>query len=181
MPSCSMRQSLSKCAHLLSYLSAAWARIPLLSVSSGTDHGISTTALFGKERAVTFVIDLASLFRRDLSRLRRQIDSFPNGDAIWLTPPGVTNSAGNLVLHIEGNLREYIGRQLGNLAYVRNRPQEFSSKGLPKEELIRRIAALCRSIPSIVESISATQIDEVYPSRPPTDASVRTSSHPGIS
>ena len=49
--------------------------------------------------------ELASLFSRDLNRLRNQIDSFPNDEALWLTLPGVPNSAGNLALHIEGNLR----------------------------------------------------------------------------
>jgi hypothetical protein len=61
--------------------------------------------------------DLAALFRRDLSSLIRQIDAFPNDEALWQTVPGVTNSAGNLALHIEGNLREYIGRQLGKLVW----------------------------------------------------------------
>ena len=45
------------------------------------------------------------------------------------TLPGVINPAGNLALHIEGNLREFVGRQLGQLTYKRNRELEFSSRG----------------------------------------------------
>ena len=37
-----------------------------------------------------------------------KIEAFPNDEALWQTLPGVMNSAGNLALHIEGNLREVL-------------------------------------------------------------------------
>jgi hypothetical protein len=86
-----------------------------------------------------FANELVTLFTRDLNRLTQQIAEFPNEEALWQTLPGVTNSAGNLALHLEGNLREYVGRQLGGIAYTRQRPLEFSSKGLTRAELIARI------------------------------------------
>jgi hypothetical protein len=106
---------------------------------------------------------LASLFHRDLARLMRQIESFPNDEALQRTPPGITNSAGNLVLHIEGNLREYVGRQLGNLPFIRNRQMEFSPQGLRKEDLRTRVAELERSIPPIVSGLSLEQMEREYP------------------
>ena len=48
--------------------------------------------------------ELAALFRRDLSRLIQQIEAYPNDEIVWHTHPAITNSAGNLVLHLEGNL-----------------------------------------------------------------------------
>jgi hypothetical protein len=108
-------------------------------------------------------IDLAALFDRDLSRLVQEIEAFPNDEALWQTLPGVTNSAGNLALHIEGNLREYIGRQLGKLAYSRKRSLEFSLKGIRREELSSRIAELKHLIPSIVEDLSSDQMKMEYP------------------
>lgn len=107
--------------------------------------------------------ELASLFRRDLARLSKQIKSFPDDETIWQTVPGVTNTAGNLALHLEGNLREFVGRQLGQLQYTRDRELEFSAKGVTKEELGKRLAELSESIPSIVENLSAAQMDEEYP------------------
>ena len=68
---------------------------------------------------------MAGLYRRDLSRLLQEIERFPDDGALWRTLPGVTNSAGNLILHLEGNLREFIGRQLGNVAFERKRDLEF--------------------------------------------------------
>jgi hypothetical protein len=60
---------------------------------------------------MTTTSELAHLFRRDLEKLRRQVEAFPNDELLWQTLPGVTKAAGNLALHIEGNLREFIGRQ----------------------------------------------------------------------
>jgi Protein of unknown function (DUF664) len=107
--------------------------------------------------------NLALLFRRDLSRLIQQIDAFPDDETLWRPLPGIANSAGNLALHIEGNLREYIGRQIGKLPYKRMRELEFSSKGLPREELRSRVEQLGDSIPSIVGELSSEQMQMEYP------------------
>ena len=107
--------------------------------------------------------DLARLYARDLTRLRQQIETFPNDETLGQTLPGITNSAGNLVLHLEGNLREYIARQLGNLPYQRARNLEFSSKELSKLDLLARIVELHRTIPAIVESLTPEQLDATYP------------------
>lgn len=106
---------------------------------------------------------LAPLFRRDLTRLGQQIEAFPGEDVLWLTPPHFTNPPGNLVLHLEGNLREYVGRQLGNVPYVRNRPLEFSTRGVSKAELIARVAELRQLIPSVIDRLSPEQMQKDYP------------------
>lgn len=112
---------------------------------------------------MSFARDLASLFGRDISRLVEQIRAFSGDEALWTTPPGITNSAGTLTLHLDGNLREYIGRQLGGVSYTRDRPSEFSARGVSKSELIVRISELCELVPSIVARLSETQIEAVYP------------------
>ena len=107
--------------------------------------------------------DLAFLFDRDLAKLTQQIEAFPTDEALWQTLPGVTNAAGNLALHIEGNLREFVGRQLGNLPYERKRELEFSSKGQSRDELSKRLAEVRRSIPPIIKELSAEQMQMEYP------------------
>ena len=107
--------------------------------------------------------NLAPLFRRDLERLRRQIEAFPNDDTLWRALPGVTNSAGNLALHLEGNLREYIGRQLGHLPYVRTRQAEFDTKGLTRAEIAGRIELLVHSIPAILDQLAPHHLAAAYP------------------
>ncbi len=107
--------------------------------------------------------ELASLLSRDLNRLRKQIDSFQTDDALWQILPGVTNSAGNLALHLEGNLREFVGRQLGQLPYERKRDLEFSSKGLTKIEVGVRLEELSTMIPRVVENLSKEELEDQYP------------------
>jgi uncharacterized damage-inducible protein DinB len=107
--------------------------------------------------------DLAALFQRDLSKLNREIAAFPDDETLWRKLPGITNAAGNLALHLEGNLREFIGRQLGNLPYTRARELEFSQKGIGRDELAARMAELQRTIPAVVEGLSAEQMEAEYP------------------
>lgn len=106
---------------------------------------------------------LALLFRRDLTRLMQQIDAYPDDEMLWRTCPGITNSAGNLVLHLEGNLREYVGRQLGGVEYRRQRELEFKSKNLSRDELVARIAELRNLIPALVAALSSEQLQSEYP------------------
>jgi hypothetical protein len=62
--------------------------------------------------------DLAELFRRDLTRLAQEIETFPDEELLWQTVPGVTNCAGNLALHLEGNLREYVAKCSAELSII---------------------------------------------------------------
>lgn len=107
--------------------------------------------------------ELAALFSRDLTRLARELRAFPDTTAVWATVPGITNAAGSLVLHLEGNLREYIGRQLGQIPYTRDRQREFSERGVERADLIARIEAVSETIPPLVESLSNGVLDAPYP------------------
>jgi uncharacterized damage-inducible protein DinB len=82
---------------------------------------------------------LKTIFKRDLNRLKQEIELYQNESQIWTIQKGITNSAGNLCLHVVGNLNTYIGSTFGNTNYARNRELEFSLKDIPKMELIRKI------------------------------------------
>ena len=82
---------------------------------------------------------LKSLFNRDLNKLKVEIESYQNENQIWEIDKNISNSAGNLCLHLIGNINTYIGAEIGKTAYVRNRPLEFSLKNIPKSELITKI------------------------------------------
>ena len=59
---------------------------------------------------------------------------------IWFSPNGHLNSAGNLILHLCGNIRQYIISSLGGLPDTRERETEFSTKGgLTREELVGKL------------------------------------------
>lgn len=108
--------------------------------------------------------ELAALIRRDLGRLRQEIEAFGDDSTrLWASLPGVTNSAGNLALHLEGNLREYIGRQLGGIDYTRGRPLEFSTRDLAVSEVVNRVAALETAIPEVISALRDESLDSTYP------------------
>ena len=76
-------------------------------------------------------VALAEIFERDLNKVKQEISSYTDEKAIWKTIEGISNSAGNLALHICGNLRHFVGNTLGNSGYIRQRDLEFSSKDIP--------------------------------------------------
>jgi hypothetical protein len=82
---------------------------------------------------------------------------------LWQCAPGVTNSAGNLVIHLEGNLREYIGRQLGGIFYSRVRSEEFAPAAVPAADLLRRMQAVRQLVPDVIAALSSEQLEAAYP------------------
>jgi hypothetical protein len=107
--------------------------------------------------------ELAALFARDIARLIQELQAFPDTESVWKTAPGVTNAAGTLALHLEGNLREYIGRQLGQIAFTRDRPLEFSARGVARDDLIARLEGVKAQIPSVISKLSDAQLEAIYP------------------
>lgn len=107
--------------------------------------------------------ELSALYARDLMRVVQELRAFPDAATVWQTVPGVTNAAGTLALHLEGNLREYIGRQLGKIAYTRQRPLEFSTRGVPQSELVARLESVQEMVPRVIASLSQGQLESTYP------------------
>ncbi len=102
---------------------------------------------------------------RDLRSLDRQIAAYPDDASLWLTPPGISNSAGNLALHIVGNLRHFVGGALGNSGYVRDRDAEFSAKNISREAVRAEIARGISDVESAFESMDALQLRSPFPLR----------------
>lgn len=107
--------------------------------------------------------ELAALYSRDLSRLIQELSAFPDTATLWQTRAGITNAAGNLALHLEGNLREFIGRLMGKIEFARDRPREFSDSGIEQAELIRRLTAVRDEIPPLIARMTAEELDADFP------------------
>ncbi|MBO0935516.1 DinB family protein [Fibrella sp. HMF5335] len=103
------------------------------------------------------------LFDRDLSRLAGQIEAYTTEESLWLVRGGITNAAGNLCLHLLGNLNEYIGRQLGQIAYTRQRDTEFSARDVPRAELLAGIADTRIRLVRTFDHLRDSQLQDPYP------------------
>ncbi len=106
--------------------------------------------------------ELAALFRRDLTRLAQELRAFPDQGPLWVKPPGINNSIGTLVLHLEANLRDYIGFQLGGIPYTRQREVEFSQTGLDISDLRSRADSLASMIPEVLGGLSEAQLNKMH-------------------
>ena len=74
--------------------------------------------------------------------------------------PGL-NSIGNLVLHLCGNLRQWVVAGLGGAPDVRNRPAEFAERGtVAKDELVRNLEAVVEEAKRILAGVDARQLTE---------------------
>jgi uncharacterized damage-inducible protein DinB len=113
-------------------------------------------------RSVSLATDLAALFRRDLTRLAQELRAFPEDGPLWVKPTGINNSIGTLVLHIEANLRDYIGLQLGGVPYTRQREREFSETGLGIDDLRARADSLASTIPEVLACLSEADLGGMY-------------------
>jgi len=106
---------------------------------------------------------LKSLYNRDLNKLKFEIESYQSEESIWKIDKNISNSAGNLCLHLVGNLNTYIGAELGKTGYVRNRELEFSLKNIPKTELIEKVESTIKMIDSTLDKLSNEDLEKDYP------------------
>jgi len=116
------------------------------------------------------ITEFAKVYERDINRLKQEIESFKQEKNLWVTTGAIKNSSGNLCLHLIGNLRTYIGRNMGNHDYVRDRDAEFNLKGVERQDLLQQIdmtrAVVGSTFANLKEtSLKAFHIEEVlgYP------------------
>ena len=106
---------------------------------------------------------LKILFERDLKKLKLEIELYQNEDQLWVTKNGISNAAGNLCLHLIGNLNCYIGAELGKTNYIRNRPLEFSLYSIPKSELLTKIDETILVVNQSLSKITEQELQNEYP------------------
>lgn len=106
---------------------------------------------------------LKILFNRDLNKLKTEIESYQNESDIWKIQKGIANSAGNLCLHLVGNLNTYIGAEFGKTGYIRNRALEFSLKDIPRAELIQKIEETIVVVNNALNIISEEELKMEFP------------------
>jgi uncharacterized damage-inducible protein DinB len=106
---------------------------------------------------------LTELFERDLQRLKTEIDLYRDADNLWLVKEGISNSAGNLCLHLVGNLSHFIGATLGNTGYVRYREDEFSLKNIPRQDLVMNIENCRLIVKNTLAKLTAADLEKDFP------------------
>jgi hypothetical protein len=107
--------------------------------------------------------DLLVLLRRDLRCFIREVEAFPDDATLWRTLPGISNSAGNLALHVAGNLRHFVGTVLGGTGFARQRDQEFAQREGTRAEVIALLEATVAEIETGLEPLTPETLAQPYP------------------
>ena len=108
---------------------------------------------------------LIKIFKRDLNKLKIEIESYSKENNLWKVEKGISNSAGNLCLHIIGNLNTFIGAEFGGTDYIRQRDLEFSLKDVPRTELIKQIEETTIIVEKAIERLTEEDFMKEYSRR----------------
>lgn len=93
-----------------------------------------------------------------LERIRHCLNQLSDEQVWWRSRPSM-NSIGNLMLHLCGNVRQWLVAGLDGAANVRDRPAEFAERGpIPKGELLRRLEAVVDEAKAALERQTAGQL-----------------------
>lgn len=105
---------------------------------------------------------LSTLFSRDLQILKDQVNAYSSEESLWIKADGITNTGGNLSLHLSGNLQHFIGALLGGTSYVRDRPFEFGGK-VTRQELLDDIDAAEKAVTETLNGMDPADFEKDYP------------------
>jgi len=106
---------------------------------------------------------LIQLYEGDLGKLRDELELYADDAGLWTTVGGITNSGGNLALHLVGNLEHFIGGVLGGSGYVRDRDAEFSEKAIPRQEMLDSIDRMKPILLETIKNLTDEKLAALYP------------------
>lgn len=107
--------------------------------------------------------ELISFFEDDLNKLITELKLYKDEENIWRIERNISNSAGNLSLHLIGNLHTFIGKEIGKTNYVRNRELEFSQKNVSRDTLINSINDTIEMVKKSLLYLSDEGLKNDYP------------------
>ena len=106
---------------------------------------------------------VCAILDRDLQALAREVMAYPDDATVWQVPEGAVNSTGTLVLHLSGNIQHFLGARLAESGFVRDRPAEFSSRGVPRAALLRQIEAAPTAVRAAADRVTDESLTGDYP------------------
>ena len=109
------------------------------------------------------ITELISFFEDDLNKLITELKLYKDEENIWRIEKNISNSAGNLSLHLIGNLHTFIGKEIGKTNYIRNRELEFSQKNVSRATLINSINDTIEMVKKSLLYLSDEGLKNDYP------------------
>ncbi len=102
------------------------------------------------------------LFGEYWPRMRECVESLSD-EQVWWRPNEVSNSIGNLLLHLNGNISQWIVASFNRAEFARNRPLEFSERRqVPAKEMIAQLDATLKEAESVLARLTAADLAGHY-------------------
>ena len=110
-------------------------------------------------RLVEEIVENA-LYRMDEStRMIKKSLAEISEDEVWQKPNPSLNSIANLMLHLCGNISQYVISSLGETEDKRNRDDEFSvTGGLTKDELFTKLESVVDDAKRVIFNVTPNQL-----------------------
>ena len=102
-------------------------------------------------------------YGRAFDKLYAEIESYPTDAGLWSVPAGISNSGGNLCLHLIGNVNHFIGALLGHTGYVRHREHEFSDKNVPRQTLLLNLLETKAMAGRVLGHLTEADLHKTFP------------------
>ena len=106
---------------------------------------------------------LHELLVLNLKAFTREVESCPSDAALWAAGPGVTNTVGNLALHVAGNLQFFVGGLLGGSGYVRDRDREFSQRSGTRAEVAQELGRALQAVERVLPGLTEDELRREFP------------------
>jgi uncharacterized damage-inducible protein DinB len=82
-------------------------------------------------------------------------------EQIWWRPNESSNSIGNLILHLSGNVRQWIVAGVGRQSHERDRQQEFDERRtIPKHELLGALTTVLAEADAVLANLQEGELSE---------------------
>jgi hypothetical protein len=95
-----------------------------------------------------------------LNRIKHCLGQLSDEQVWWRSQPQL-NSIGNLILHLCGNVRQWVVSGIGRAKDIRHRPAEFAEHGpIPKADLIHKLDAVVDDAKAVLGRLTAGQLLE---------------------
>jgi hypothetical protein len=102
------------------------------------------------------------LVEREWPRLRECVELLTDRQ-VWWRPNQASNSVGNLVLHLNGNVRQWLVASFGGAEDTRNRPAEFAQRHVvPRDELLATLGKTMEEAGAVLARLTEADLLRVY-------------------
>jgi hypothetical protein len=100
----------------------------------------------------------------ELQNAVREVANNLTEKELWTKPIEPGNSIGNLILHLTGNLNHFVGAQLGDSGYIRDREREFTeTNGPARDALLADLNAVVATFRNVVSRLTPGQLAGPHP------------------